>query len=104
MAVQQKKYHTTYETEFGTHSPDNAKFTDEEDAKNVWETLTNRGNAIGKPEGLSVFVPYHAVGYVTLTTEITEADKHDPYCWKPEGGSECDSLVGSAVVDCSKVQ
>ena len=98
-----KKYHTSYDVTVSTTIPD-GEIPDACGGQNVWETLTNRGNAFTTCEGESICIPYHATQVATLTKTISQVDKYDAYCWSPSGSSECDSLVDSAIVDCSTAQ
>lgn len=99
-----KKYHTSYNVKVNTRQVQNGEFPDECGAQGVWETLTQRGNSFSECSGSNVFIPYHSLQAAELTKEISQVDKYDAYCWTPNGSSECDSLVGSAIVDCSTAQ
>lgn len=49
-----------------------------------------------------VIVPFHAVDTAVVTVTTEEASKADSY-FCDGGDGDCDNLVGSALVGCSKV-
>lgn len=73
----------------------------------AWFSLTEQGDATATCENeneYTAFIPYHSTQNVVLSKGTTEVDKGDPYCWTPNPTpTECDSLVGTAIVGCSTV-